>query len=165
MFSAVQHLLDAGLLTTTVPWDQGRLEHLASALAPEWGMTVSTDNVVIALPNPPRPSGFSSTVVAYGHHCSPTASTVLPTALAEALRLEATSPLYRETAVTADPTTDQNSTFSMSATCTTDSGHEATVSKYLHHDTEMGAVWAVGATDADREGMIVVDALRNHRPR
>jgi hypothetical protein len=58
VFSAVQHLLDAGLLTTTAPWHQGHLEHLASTLAPEWGMAVSTDNVVVALPNPPRASGF-----------------------------------------------------------------------------------------------------------
>ncbi|WP_291479661.1 hypothetical protein [Corynebacterium sp.] len=165
VFSAVQHLLGAGLVTTTAPWDQGRLEHVAGALAPEWGTVISTDNVVVALPNPPRPSGFSPTVIAYGHYCSPTTSSALPTALADALRLEATSPLYRKTDVTADPSTDQNWTFSMSATYTTDSGHEATVTEYLHDDTEKGVVWAVVATDADREGMVVMDAIRNPCPR
>jgi hypothetical protein len=132
VFSAVQHLLDAGLLTTTVPWDQGRLEHIARALAPEWGMAVSTDNVVVALPNPPRTSGFSPTVVAYGHYCSPTASSVRPTALADALTREATSPLYCEIAVSVGPTTGQSPTVSMSATYTTDSGHQASVTEYLH---------------------------------
>jgi hypothetical protein len=162
VFSAVQHLLDAGLLTTTAPWDQGRLEHIARALAPEWGMAVSTDNVVVALPNPPRTSGFSPTVVAYGHYCSPTASSVRPTALADALTREATSPLYCETAVTVDPTTVQSPTVSMSASYTTDSGHQASVTEYLHHDTARGIVWAIIATDAADQGMLIVDALRNH---
>jgi hypothetical protein len=50
----------------------------------------------------------------------------------------------------------------MSATYTTDSGHQASVTEYLHHDTARDIVWAVIATDAADQGMLIVDALRNH---
>ncbi|MGP9761253.1 hypothetical protein [Corynebacterium sp. AOP12-C2-36] len=161
VFSAVQHLLDTAVLSTTAPWDKECLEYIVGALAPQWEVAISTDNVAIAVPTPPRPSGFSPTVVAYGHHYSPTASSTLPAALADALRREATSPLYRDTVVTADPDTERETTFSMSATYTTDSGHHASVTEYLHHDIARGVVWAVIATDAADEGRIVVEALRN----
>ncbi|MGP9761245.1 hypothetical protein [Corynebacterium sp. AOP12-C2-36] len=165
VFSAVQQLLDTAVLSTTAPWDQERLEHLAGALAPQWEVAISTDNVAIAAPAPPRSSGFSPTVVAYGHHCSSTAHSTLPTALSDALRLEATSPLYRESSATASTGANTDTTASMSATYTTDNGHEAAVTEYLYHDTDRDVVWAVVATNAEREGTIVLNALREHPAR
>ncbi|MGN0097009.1 MAG: hypothetical protein ACI38U_13200 [Corynebacterium sp.] len=165
VFSAVQHLLDKGLLTTTVPWDQEQLKHIAGALAPQWGSATSADNVMVTLPNPPRPAGFSPTVIAYGHYCSTKSPSTLPSALTDALHLEATSPLYRESSVTAGAGDNTDTTASMSATYTTDSGHDAYVTEYLYHDADRGVVWAVVATNAEHEGKIVLNALRENPAR